>query len=109
MSPTAGVTSGSWPIPSAGEVSANVFYRVILTVRDSGGLTQTVTTDLRPRTTTITLASNPAGRQLTLDGQPVTRRDMRLRGRAVGQDAFAIHPFDDVPRVPLPVLGQSLQ
>lgn len=72
VAPITGVTSGSFTIPNRGEVSANVFYRVILTVRDSGGLTQTVTTDLRPRTTTITLASDPTGRQLTLDGQPVT-------------------------------------
>src|SRR5688572_14407670 len=36
------------------------------------GLTHTVTRDISPRTSTITLQSNPAGLQVTLDGQPVT-------------------------------------
>jgi hypothetical protein len=68
--PTSGVTSGTFTIATRGETSANVFYRVVLTVRDSGGLTHTMTSDLRPRTTTITLNTSPAGLQLTLDGQP---------------------------------------
>jgi hypothetical protein len=70
--PTSGITSGSVSIPNRGEVATNVFYRFRLTVRDSGGLTHTVTRDLRPRTATITLASDPPGRQLTLDGTPFT-------------------------------------
>ena len=67
-----GVTSGSFTIPNSGETSANVFYRLHLTVTDSQGLTDTETVDINPRTTTITLNSNPAGLSLTLDGQPVT-------------------------------------
>ena len=43
-----------------------------MTVRDSGGLTHTTFRDILPRTSTITLASDPTGLQLTLDGQPVT-------------------------------------
>jgi hypothetical protein len=66
------VTSGSFTIPTRGETSANVFYQVVLTVQDSQGLTHTTTADLRPRTSLITLATAPAGLQLTLDGQPVT-------------------------------------
>jgi hypothetical protein len=65
-------TSGSFTIPRVGHTEANVWYRIRLTVRDSGGLTQTVERDVRPRTVQITLASNPSGRGLTLDGQPVT-------------------------------------
>ncbi len=67
-----GVTSGSFTIPNSGETSANVFYRLHLTVTDSQGLTDTETVDINPHTTTITLNSNPAGLSLTLDGQPVT-------------------------------------
>lgn len=70
--PTSGITSGSVTIPNQGETSSNVFYRVSLTVTDSGGRTSTVTRDVLPRTASVTLASNPNGLQLTLDGQPVT-------------------------------------
>jgi len=70
--PTSGITSGTFTIPTTGETSANVFYRILLTVRDAGGLTSTTSVDVVPRKSTITLASVPAGLQLTLDGQPVT-------------------------------------
>jgi glucose/arabinose dehydrogenase len=69
---TQGVTSGSFTTADRGETSANVFYRVILTVRDSDGLTDTTFVDIRPRTSVITLNSNLPNAQLTLDGVPVT-------------------------------------
>jgi hypothetical protein len=67
-----GYRSGSFRIPVAGETSPNVFYRIHLRVRDSGGLTRSVSRDIKPRKTTVTLATNPTGLQLRLDGQPVT-------------------------------------
>ena len=66
-----GVTSGSFSIPTSGETSADVFYRLHLTVIDSRGLSDTATVDIKPYKTTITLNSNPVGLILTLDGQPV--------------------------------------
>jgi glucose/arabinose dehydrogenase len=69
---TTGAKSGSFTIPTVGETSANVFYRITLTVKDSKGLTHTTTRDVRPRKVTLTLASSPAGLQLKLDGQPFT-------------------------------------
>lgn len=69
---TSGSKSGSFIIPTTGETSANVWYRIYLTVRDQAGLTHTFFRDILPRKSTITLAANPAGVQLTLDGQPVT-------------------------------------
>jgi glucose/arabinose dehydrogenase len=72
MQPTSGITSGTFTIADRGETSANVFYRLTLTVTDSSGLTQTSFVDVRPRTSQITLTANPAGARLTLDGQPVT-------------------------------------
>ncbi|HTM43918.1 MAG TPA: PQQ-dependent sugar dehydrogenase [Polyangiaceae bacterium] len=72
MPDTSGITSGSWSIPNAGETSANVWYRVYLTVTDSFGFSNTVYRDVLPVTTNITIATNPAGLQLTLDGQPFT-------------------------------------
>lgn len=70
--PVSGSKTGSFAIPVIGETSPNVFYRVHLQVRDSGGLTRSVTRDVQPRKSTVTLATNPTGLQLRLDGQPVT-------------------------------------
>jgi hypothetical protein len=69
---TTAITSGTFVIPQDGETSANVWYRVHLTVTDSAGLTHSSFLDVLPLTVTIKLASNPPGFQLTLDGQPVT-------------------------------------
>jgi hypothetical protein len=49
-----------------------VWYRIHLTVKDSGGLTQTSYVDVLPRTVTLQLATNRPGLQVTLDGQPQT-------------------------------------
>jgi glucose/arabinose dehydrogenase len=71
LQPTSGTSSGSFTIPTTGETSPNVWYRIYLTVRDSGGLTQVVYRDILPRKVQLTLATNPAGLPLRLDGQPV--------------------------------------
>ena len=69
---TTGVTGGSFVIPTTGETSANVWYRIYLTVTDPFGLTHTVQRDLFPQTVRLTLATSPTGLQVELDGQPVT-------------------------------------
>ena len=48
----------------------DVWYRIHLTVRDSGGLTTTVFRDVQPRKVQLTFATSPAGLSLRLDGQP---------------------------------------
>jgi glucose/arabinose dehydrogenase len=72
MPSTSGITSGSVVIPTTGETAANVWYRIYLTVQDTGGLTHTVFRDVQPRRVRLTLAAQPAGLQVRLDGQPVT-------------------------------------
>jgi glucose/arabinose dehydrogenase len=69
---TSGITTGTFTIADRGETSANVFYRVILTVRDSSGLTNTSQVDVRPFTSVVRIESNIANAQLTLDGAPIT-------------------------------------
>jgi hypothetical protein len=69
---TGGAMSGSFTIPTTGETSDNVWYRIHLTVTDSGGLTHSSFRDILPRKSTVTLQTIPAGLQLRLDGQPVT-------------------------------------
>ena len=71
MASTSGIKSGSFVIPATGETSANVWYRVYLTVTDSGGLSTTIYVDVLPNTSVFTLATSPSGLQLTLDGQPI--------------------------------------
>jgi glucose/arabinose dehydrogenase len=71
MAPVSGSTGGTFAIPAIGETSANVWYRIHLSVRDSAGRTSTTFRDLLPRTAQVTLASSPSGLSLTLDGQPV--------------------------------------
>ena len=72
MEPTSGITSGSFTIPTQMETSANVLFRLFLTVTDSKGATTTVSRDVVPITSTITLATSPAGLALKLDGSTVT-------------------------------------
>ncbi|HEU4780057.1 MAG TPA: PQQ-dependent sugar dehydrogenase [Steroidobacteraceae bacterium] len=72
VAPTSGITTGTFTIANRGETSANVFYRVILTVRDSSGLTHTSSVDVQPLTSVVRIESNVANAQLTLDGSPIT-------------------------------------
>ena len=72
MPATPGATGGSFVIPRDGETSANVWYRIYLTVNDSQNMATTTFRDVVPRKVTITLASQRSGLQVTLDGQPFT-------------------------------------
>jgi glucose/arabinose dehydrogenase len=72
VEPTSGITTGTFSIPTRGETSANVWYRLTLTVRDSAGLTHTSFVDVRPLTSIVRIESNVANAQLTLDGTPIT-------------------------------------
>jgi glucose/arabinose dehydrogenase len=69
--PTAGVASGTFTIPAEGEVSADVWYRVYLEVRDSSGLSHATYRDVLPRKARLRLETVPPGLRVTLDGQPL--------------------------------------
>ncbi len=71
MQPTPGA-SGNTTVPVRGETSDNIFYRFHLRATDSAGATTEVTRDVLPQKSQVTLATQPAGLRLTLDGQPVT-------------------------------------
>lgn len=72
LDPISGITSGSFTVPTEMETSANVLFRVFLTVTDSKGGTSTIFRDVVPTTSRITLATNPAGLSLKLDGSAIT-------------------------------------
>ncbi len=65
-------SSGTFTIPTTGETATNVFYRLFLVVTDQQGAKDTVYRDIMPRTSTITINTNPQGLGITLDGQPFT-------------------------------------
>ena len=76
LGPIVGVSSGSFTIPANGEEATDVFYRIHMTVTDSGSplgsagkVSQTTTRDLLPNVATMTVAANPpgAGIQLSID------------------------------------------
>jgi hypothetical protein len=69
---TTGSKTGSFVIPTNGETATNVWYRIYLTVTDSGGLTHVVQRDITPRVSQITIATVRSGLHVTVDGQPFT-------------------------------------
>ena len=70
MPETPGRKSGRVRIPTTGETSANVWYRVHLTVTDSTGVSATTFRDIRPRTTAVTVETSVPGLTVNLGGQP---------------------------------------
>ena len=72
VQPAGGSTSGSFAIPATGHTDASVWYRVHLTVRDSGGLETATFRDVQPRIARVTLAASTPGPRLELDDQPLT-------------------------------------
>lgn len=64
--------SGRFTIPNEGETASNVWYRIYLTVTDAQGASSTVSVDVKPKLITLSVATNPAGLQVTVDGQPHT-------------------------------------
>ncbi|RPD38275.1 DUF7594 domain-containing protein [Chitinophaga barathri] len=67
-----GVTSGSFPISPEGHTETDIWYRLYLEVTDSQGGKDTTFIEIFPVTSDLTLASVPAGLQLTLNDIPFT-------------------------------------
>ena len=72
VSESRGRRSGSARIPREGETSANVWYRVHLTVTDSSGVSTSTFRDVRPLTAAVTVGASTPGLAVLLDGQPLT-------------------------------------
>jgi glucose/arabinose dehydrogenase len=72
IAPIDGVTTGQFTIPTGGESSPDQYYRIMLTVTDSGGLQKTVIQDIRPQLVNFTLTTNIVGAVVNLEGQPQT-------------------------------------
>lgn len=67
--PLDGVANGAYPVPDNAAVITNIFYRIFLTVTDTNGYQQTISSVVLPQTSQLTLATVPPGLSLLLDGQ----------------------------------------
>src|SRR5207237_933402 len=65
---TVGARSGLLGVPTRGEVWPEMRYRLHLEVTDRAGRADTVVRELAPRTSTLRVATDPAGLQVTVDG-----------------------------------------
>jgi glucose/arabinose dehydrogenase len=71
MQATSGVRSGSFTIPTESPYKeTNVFYRVLLTVKDSSGASTTVFRDITPQVASVRVTSNVPGVKVMVDEQP---------------------------------------
>lgn len=68
MSWTSGITMGTWEIPSVGETSTDVWYRIYLKATDDEGLSKLIYRDILPALGTIEVKSDPEGLVIALDG-----------------------------------------
>jgi glucose/arabinose dehydrogenase len=97
LGPIEGVSSGEFTIPTSGEDSPDVFYRIHLTVTDSGvplgataWLTDSTFVDVVPNVSQITLAAEPPGIGLELEfdqeaaAEPVVRDSVVNFPRTIG-------------------------
>jgi len=87
-----GIKSGTFNVPSEGEVSSNVWYRFILTVTDSKGAKAKDSLDVFPEKSTLDFATTPAGLQVTLDGQPLTTPASIVSVRGIRREVGVITP-----------------
>jgi glucose/arabinose dehydrogenase len=62
--------AGSFTIPVTGEASADTWHEIKVTATDSNGLSQTRSVNIYPLTSAVTLATDPPGLGLVLDGVP---------------------------------------
>lgn len=62
----------SFRVPTDYDQLANTYYKVILTVTDSSGLTTTTVKDVRPNLVTLTFGANDPEARYTIDGIPHT-------------------------------------
>jgi hypothetical protein len=70
--PMTGITNGSYVVPANAATITNIFYRIYLTVTDTNGYQQSVSTDVLPQTSQLSFATIPAALPLSLDGQSLS-------------------------------------
>jgi glucose/arabinose dehydrogenase len=70
LGPLVGRT-GQFTIPTTGEVSAETWFEITTTAKDTSGLTSSATVNIYPQKVNLTFNSNVPGLKILIDGQPV--------------------------------------
>jgi glucose/arabinose dehydrogenase/PKD repeat protein len=89
--------AGSFTVPTTGEASADTSYEIKVTATDRNGLFTSKIVNVFPRKSELTLASDPPGLGVSLDGVPIStphtvtgvegfRRELSAPSSAVAQD-----------------------
>jgi glucose/arabinose dehydrogenase/PKD repeat protein len=95
--------AGQFTIPDTGESSADTWYEIRVTATDGTGLSTSESIEIRPVTSTLTVATSPPGLTAYLDGVPVQtphevlgvegfRRELYAPPTAVAADG-TVHQF----------------
>lgn len=107
LTPTTGISGGTFIIPRTGETSDNVWYVISLTATDSSGLSKTVTREVFPVKTQFHVQSEPSGLPVYIESNfletPVTvtsvvgveRRVEALSSIAAGDSIFLFTSWTD--------------
>jgi glucose/arabinose dehydrogenase len=94
LSWTSGISSGEWNVPSIGETSAEVWYRIYLKATDQEGFSKITYTDIHPQLGNIQVNSIPAGLDILLDGSSM-ETPYEVEG-VQGVSRFISAPFKQV-------------
>ncbi|MEJ7664758.1 MAG: hypothetical protein WKG07_37235 [Hymenobacter sp.] len=89
-------------MPDRGEVADNITFIVNLTVTDKSGQSITISRNINPLKSTFTLATNPVGLSVTLDGTPQEPRAINVSGvqgiiRELGAPSGQVLKVNGVP------------
>jgi glucose/arabinose dehydrogenase len=92
-----GVKTGSFVISRTDHTDAAIFYRIILSVKDSKGLIDTTHVDLHPHTSRLTFTSDPSGLQILYASQPkaTTFTTLTVEGNLITIDAASPQFFNN--------------
>jgi glucose/arabinose dehydrogenase/PKD repeat protein len=93
--------AGSFTIPTTGEASADTSYEIKVTATDRNGLFTSKVVNVFPRKSGLTLATDPPGLGVSLDGVPIStphqvtgvegfRRELSAPSTAVAQDGTVL-------------------
>jgi hypothetical protein len=67
LPPQTGMSEGSFVVPTTGQTSTSVFYRINLTVTDSTGLSAHTYVDVQPRVVLVDFVTEPPGLNVVIE------------------------------------------
>ncbi|MDX1906717.1 MAG: PQQ-dependent sugar dehydrogenase [Bacteroidia bacterium] len=107
LEPVSGISGGVFLVPDFGEMSPNVWYRILLTATDPQGLSKTVYRDVFPRKADFVLQTAPSGLRIGVEGnqqvtpatitgvQGMTRSLTAPRAQLIGDTLYVFSAWSD--------------